>query len=115
MARELFETSLIKLEVIGGEANLQPDPFGLIEAATELVKLGFHVLPYCTEDWVVCKRLLDCGCEALMPWAAAIGTWLVCESCGNEYPTFLLSWTLALGFRHTPVKLWSGAASTGYC
>ena len=75
MARELFETSLIKLEVIGDDANLQPDPFGLIEAATELVKLGFHVLPYCTEDWVVCKRLLDCGCEALMPWwAAPIGT-----------------------------------------
>ena len=74
MARELFETSLIKLEVIGDDANLQPDPFGLIEAATELVKLGFDVLPYCTEDWVVCKRLLDSGCEALMPWAAPIGT-----------------------------------------
>jgi thiazole synthase len=74
MARELFNTSLIKLEVIGDDANLQPDPFGLIEAATELVKLGFNVLPYCTEDWVVCKRLLDSGCEALMPWAAPIGT-----------------------------------------
>ena len=74
MARELFQTSLIKLEVIGDDANLQPDPFGPIEAATELVKLGFQVLPYCTEDWVVCKRLLDCGCEALMPWAAPIGT-----------------------------------------
>lgn len=45
MARELFDTSLVKLEVIGDEANLQPDPFGLIEAATELVKLGFHVFP----------------------------------------------------------------------
>src|ERR1700687_531312 len=74
MARELFNTSLIKLEVIGDDANLQPDPFGLIEAATGLVKLGFHVLPYCTEDWVVCKRLLDAGCQALMPWAAPIGT-----------------------------------------
>jgi len=74
MARELFETDLIKLEVIGDEVNLQPDPFGLVEAATELVKLGFHVLPYCTEDWVVCQRLLDAGCEVLMPWAAPIGT-----------------------------------------
>src|SRR5215472_2932239 len=52
MARELFQTNLIKLEVIGDEVNLQPDPFGLVEAANELVKLGFQVLPYCTEDWV---------------------------------------------------------------
>jgi thiazole synthase len=74
MARELFNTSLIKLEVIGDEVNLQPDPFGVIEAAAELVKLGFEVLPYCTEDWVVCRRLLDAGCQALMPWAAPIGT-----------------------------------------
>src|SRR5260370_23955587 len=74
MARELFETNLIKLEVIGDEVNLQPDPFGLIEAANELVKLGFQVLPYCTEDWVLCRRLMDAGCEVLMPWAAPIGT-----------------------------------------
>ena len=50
MARELFETNFVKLEVIGDELNLQPDPFGLVEAAVELVKLGFYVLPYCTED-----------------------------------------------------------------
>ena len=74
MARELFDTSLIKLEVIGDEVNLQPDPFRLVEAATELVKLGFQVLPYCTEDWVLCRRLMDAGCEVLMPWAAPIGT-----------------------------------------
>lgn len=74
MARELFETRLIKLEVIGDEANLQPDPFGLLEAAVELIRLGFQVLPYCTEDWVLCRRLLDAGCEVLMPWAAPIGT-----------------------------------------
>lgn len=74
MAREVFETSLIKLEVVGDETNLQPDPFGLFEAAMELVKLGFKVLPYCTEDLVLCRRLLDVGCEVLMPWAAPIGT-----------------------------------------
>jgi thiazole synthase len=74
MARELFETNFIKLEVIGDELNLQPDPFGLVEAAVELVKLGFQVLPYCTEDWVLCRRLIDAGCEVLMPWAAPIGT-----------------------------------------
>jgi thiazole synthase len=74
MAREVFETKLIKLEVIGDEVNLQPDPFGLVEAATELTKLGFEVLPYCTDDLVLCRRLLDAGCEVLMPWAAPIGT-----------------------------------------
>jgi len=74
MARELFETSLIKLEVIGDEISLQPDPFGLVEATVELVRLGFEVLHYCTEDWVLCRRLLDAGCEVLMPWAAPIGT-----------------------------------------
>jgi thiazole synthase len=74
MARELFQTDLIKLEVIGDELSLQPDPFGLVEAATELVKLGFKVLPYCTEDWVLCRRMMDAGCEVLMPWAAPIGT-----------------------------------------
>jgi thiazole synthase len=74
MARELFDTRLIKLEVIGDELSLQPDPFGLVEAAVELVGLGFQVLPYCTEDWVLCRRLLDAGCEVLMPWAAPIGT-----------------------------------------
>ena len=74
MARELFQTNFIKLEVIGDEVNLQPDPFGLVDAARELVKLGFQVLPYCTEDWVLCRRLMDAGCEVLMPWAAPIGT-----------------------------------------
>ena len=74
IARELFQTDFIKLEVIGDEVNLQPDPFGLVEAAAELVRLGFKVFPYCTEDWVLCRRLIDAGCEVLMPWAAPIGT-----------------------------------------
>ncbi len=74
MAREVFETDFIKLEVIGDDVNLQPDPFGLLEAAIELVKHGFSVLPYCTDDLVLCRRLLDAGCEVLMPWAAPIGT-----------------------------------------
>jgi len=74
MARDAFETNFIKLEVIGDEINLQPDPFDLVEAADKLVKLGFHVLPYSTEDWVLCRRLMDVGCEVLMPWAAPIGT-----------------------------------------
>jgi thiazole synthase len=74
MAREVFETDWIKLELIGDDYTLQPDPLGLVEAATRLVKDGFKVLPYCTEDLVIGRRLLDAGCEALMPWGAPIGT-----------------------------------------
>lgn len=74
MARELFNTHWIKLEVIGDDYNLQPDPFGLVQAAKELVHRGFEVLPYCTEDLVLCQRLVDCGCRILMPWGSPIGT-----------------------------------------
>ena len=74
MARELFETDWIKLEVIGNDETLQPDPFGLVEAARILVKKGFQVFPYTTDDLVVCQRLIDVGCRILMPWGAPIGT-----------------------------------------
>lgn len=76
MARELFETDWIKLELIGHDDTLQPDVFQLVEAADILVRDGFKVLPYCTEDLIACRRLLDAGCQALMPWAAPIGTGL---------------------------------------
>jgi len=74
MARELFQTNWIKLEVIGDDYNLQPDPFELLIAAKELIKRGFCVFPYCTDDLVLCQRLIDCGCTILMPWAAPIGS-----------------------------------------
>jgi thiazole synthase len=74
MARELYDTAWVKLEVIGDAHTLQPDPFELLAAATELVKLGFTVLPYCTDDLVLCRRLLDAGCAVLMPWGAPIGS-----------------------------------------
>jgi len=74
MARELFATNWIKLEVVGDEYTLQPDPFELVQAATELVREGFEVFPYCTDDLVSCQRLLDAGCRILMPWGAPIGS-----------------------------------------
>lgn len=74
MARELFQTNWIKLEVIGDSYTLQPDPFELVNAARMLIERGFIVFPYCTEDLVVCQRLVDVGCRILMPWAAPIGT-----------------------------------------
>jgi thiazole synthase len=76
MARELLGTHWIKLEVVGDEQTLQPDPFELVEAARELVKEGFEVLPYCTDDLVSAQRLVDAGCRILMPWAAPIGSGL---------------------------------------
>lgn len=74
MARELFETPWIKLEVIGEDDTLQPDVFGLTEAARLLTQEDFQVLPYCTEDLVVADRLLNVGCRVLMPWGAPIGS-----------------------------------------
>jgi thiazole synthase len=74
MARELMGTHWIKLEVIGDEYTLQPDPVELVDAARALVKLGFEVFPYCTDDLVTCQRLLDAGCRVLMPWGAPIGS-----------------------------------------
>ena len=74
MARELFDTPWIKLEVIGDAHTLQPDPFALLEAATQLSKDGFTVFPYCLDDLVSCQRLLDAGCTVLMPWGAPIGS-----------------------------------------
>lgn len=74
MARELYGTRWIKLEVVGDEHTLQPDPWELLDAATQLTRDGFQVFPYCTDDLVSCQRLLDAGCELLMPWGAPIGS-----------------------------------------
>jgi thiazole synthase len=74
MARELFDTPWIKLEVIGEADTLQPDVFGLVEAARILSEDGFEVFPYTTEDLVVADRLVEAGCRVLMPWGAPIGS-----------------------------------------
>jgi thiazole synthase len=74
MAREYFQTDWIKLEVIGHADTLQPDPFGLLEAAEALCADGFKVFPYTTEDQVLSGRLIDAGCRVLMPWGAPIGS-----------------------------------------
>jgi thiazole synthase len=74
MAREVFGTPWIKLEVIGEDDTLQPDVFGLTEAAHILGAEGFEVFPYTTEDLVVAEHLLAAGCRVLMPWGAPIGS-----------------------------------------
>ena len=67
---------LVKLEVIGDEKTLFPDVPATLEAAELLVKDGFTVLPYVTDDPVACRRLEDLGCAAVMPLAAPIGSGL---------------------------------------
>ena len=74
MARELLGTHWIKLEVVGDEHTLQPDPWELTLAAKQLVDDGFEVFPYCTDDLVSAQRLVDAGCRILMPWGAPIGS-----------------------------------------
>ena len=80
LARELLETDLIKLEVIGDPQTLYPDTRETLSAAAQLVKDGFTVLPYVLDDPVACKQLEEEGCAAVMPLAAPIGSGLgVCN------------------------------------
>ncbi len=74
MSRELFQTDWIKLELVGDDYNLQPDPIALVKATEILMNDGFKVLPYCTDDLVIARHLVDLGCEVLMPWGSPIGT-----------------------------------------
>ncbi len=76
LAREALDTSLIKLEVIGDEQSLLPDVVGLVQAAADLVRDGFTVLPYATADPVLATRLIDVGCAAVMPLGSPIGSGL---------------------------------------
>lgn len=74
MARDIFGTDWIKLEVIGHADSLQPDPFATVEAARILCAEGFQVFPYTTEDLIVGEKLVEAGCRVLMPWGAPIGS-----------------------------------------
>lgn len=74
LAREALSTDWIKLELIGDRESLYPDVEQLVEAADVLVGKGFKVLPYCNDDPIVCRRLEDVGCAAVMPLGAPIGS-----------------------------------------
>src|SRR5436189_1850166 len=84
LAREALSTEWIKLEVIGDQTTLFPDNEQTLAAARTLVKEGFVVLPYFTDDLIVAKKLVDAGCAAIMPLAAPIGSGL-----GVQNPTNL--------------------------
>ena len=74
IACELFETNRIKLEVVGDDYSLQPNPFELVAASKILLRKGIEVFPFCTEDLVVAETLVDEGCKVLMPWGSPIGS-----------------------------------------
>jgi thiazole synthase len=84
LAREALQTDLVKLEVIGDQTTLFPDNEQTLEAARILVAEGFIVLPYFNDDLIMAKKLLDAGCQAIMPLAAPIGSGL-----GVQNPTNL--------------------------
>lgn len=83
LAREALDTDLIKLEVIGDQTTLLPDNEQTLEAAKILVRDGFKVLPYFTDDLIMAKKLLDAGCSAVMPLAAPIGSGLGIQNPAN--------------------------------
>lgn len=74
LARESLKTNVIKLEVIGDDYSLYPDSIELLKAAEILVKQGFEVYPYCSDDVVICQKLIDAGCVCVMPLASPIGS-----------------------------------------
>lgn len=76
LAREALGTNWVKLEVVGDERSLLPDAVELLEAASTLVRAGFMVLPYTTDDPVLARRLADVGCVAVMPLGSPIGSGL---------------------------------------
>src|SRR5487761_1161190 len=101
MARDIFGTSWVKLEVIGEDETLQPDVFGLVEAARILCKEGFEVFPYTTEDLIVAERLLEAGCRVLMPWGSPIG-------CGRGLNNLFGLRTLRARFPEVPLVVDAG-------
>src|ERR671932_993456 len=74
LAREAFDTDWVKLEVIGDDRTLLPDPVELLDAAEQLVADGFTVLPYTNDDPILARRLEDAGCAAVMPLGSPIGS-----------------------------------------
>jgi thiazole synthase len=83
LAREALGTDWIKLEVIGDQVTLLPDNEQTLEAAKILVKEGFIVLPYFSDDLIMAKKLLEAGCPAVMPLAAPIGSGMGVQNPSN--------------------------------
>jgi thiazole synthase len=74
LAREIFNTDWIKLEIIADDYTLQPNSLELLKATETLIKNGFTVFPYCTDDVLICQELVNLGCQILMPMGSPIGS-----------------------------------------
>lgn len=107
MARDVFGTNWIKLETVGDEYTLQPDPFALLEAAQKLIADGFEVFPYMTEDLVIAERLVAAGCKILMPWASPIGS-------GQGLANVRALKTLRQKFPHLPMIIDAGIGAPSH-
>lgn len=107
MARDVFGTNWIKLETVGDEYTLQPDPFALLEATRILVADGFEVFPYTTEDLVVAERLIAAGCKVLMPWGSPIGS-------GQGLSNIRGLKTLRQQFQHIPMIIDAGIGAPSH-
>lgn len=107
MARELFETNWIKLEVIANDDTLQPEIFGLVEAARILNDDGFKVFPYMTEDLGLAEKLVGSGCEVLMPWGAPIGS-------GQGFANPLALTTMRAYFPNIPLVIDAGIGAPSH-
>jgi len=83
LARECMQTDWLKLELISDEETLLPDPVELFDTSKELIKKKFKVFAYCSDDPILCKRLEDVGCEAVMPLASPIGSGLGIRNVHN--------------------------------
>ena len=103
LAREAGLSNWVKLEVIGDEKTLFPDNEALIEATRVLVKEGFVVLPYTTDDPVVCRKLEDAGAAAVMPLVAPIGSGLGIQNQNNL--------RIVREFAHVPVVVDAGVGT----
>lgn len=103
LSREALETDWIKVEVIGDENSLHPDMLATLKACEFLLKAGFKVLPYCTDDLVLCHKLVDLGCQVLMPLGAPIGTGMgllspfTLERLRNKFPDITLVLDAGIG------------------
>jgi thiazole synthase len=104
LAREAFETDWVKLEVIGDDKTLLPDPVELLEAAETLVADGFTVLPYTNDDPILARRLEDVGCAAVMPLGSPIGSGMGIRNPYNQ--------RLILEQARVPVILDAGIGTT---
>lgn len=93
LAREALQTNWVKLEVIGDRDTLYPDSTELLNAAAQLIAKGFIVLPYAPDDVVVCQRLADLGCAAVMPLASPIGSG---QGIANPYNLVLIRSKVAI-------------------